>query len=576
MLELGAMSLELRRLAPAFAAVAALAGLAGCPIVNENHCAYLMQGGAADPCPADFVCNRCTASNNGCISVNDVGDVPNDCFEGLATAGSSGATVTDSTTSPTTTPTSTTTPGTSLETTETTVPATATETGSSSATDSDGTSTTGTMTATSSTTGEAKCDPGQEIADPDCNAPGEPYCVGLGVCGPCGDLAGIGKSCSDIDPAKTVCDAMSGLCAECTKDDTSACPDNLPGCSYDGQCAKCTEHRECPETACDIEEGLCFPTDSVIYVKNDLAACTGGNGTMAKPYCNFQVALPMIMPGKKTTIKVIPGGMSTMFPLALVEAGYILAVLSSDKQIPTLDGKGNADSMIEVSTNSRVYVSKLRFQFSGSPSVLQCTGGILYLDDVKIEGDGINPARALDLQNCKTVIQRSRIFKNTAGIQVTGGSLSLENTHIARNGTANAAFGAFNLLSGATVQMNYSSVALQQQTKSTSVFKCAAGIGQILIRNSAVLGLNPMQSAECAASIKQEMGVILQVNTVDEQTALADMWFDGLVDGALPADPVGPLKDMAMWELGDPRFDHDGVARPLDAPSFAGADEPPM
>lgn len=570
MFELKAMSQELRRGSALLAACAALAGLGGCIIYNENHCAYVMQNGGADPCPADHVCNRCSPNNNGCVAIADLDSVAPQCLEG---GGSTGTTNPTSTTQPTeaTTmgPTTSSTDGSStIADSETTTPATATETS--------GTSSSTSTSTGSSTTGEPMCDPDQSLVDPDCTPP-DPYCVGLGVCGACDELAGIGKSCSDVDPNKGVCDPMSGLCVQCTKDDTSACPAEMPGCDEaTGQCAKCTEHRECPNTACDIEEGVCFPDDSVLYVKNDTNICVGGTGTMSKPFCSLQAALATLTPGKKTTLKVIPGGVAAMKPLALINPGYILAVISSDKQIPTLDGKGNSDSMIEVSTDSRVYAAKLRFQFSGSPSVLQCTNGMLYLDDVKIEGDGINAAKAIDSNGCKTVIQRSRIFKNSAGIQVTGGSLTLENTHLAQNGGGTSAFGALNLLNGATARINYSSIGLHAQTKSTTVFKCAVGIGQVVVRNSAVLGLAPMQSAECMAAITPEMGVIQEVATAEEQTAVFDMWFDGLVDGAMVAGVVSPLSDKAMWAPGDPRSDYNGTSRPLMSPGYAGADQLPQ
>lgn len=568
MFELGAMSLELRRGSALLAACAALAGLGGCLIYNENHCAYVMQNGGADPCPSDHVCSRCSADNNGCVALADLDSVAPQCVEG----GTSGTTTQTATTQPTEgttmgpSSTSTSTSGTTIGDTETTMQATATTTA--------GTDTTTSSTSGSSTTGEPTCDPDQQIVDPDCGLPGEPYCVGVGVCGPCGELGGAGKTCADVDANKTVCDDASGLCVQCTKDDTSACPAEAPGCSPDGVCAPCTEHRECPNTACDIEEGLCFPEDSVIYVKNSFG-CVNGNGQMDSPYCTFAAVLPTLMPGKKTTIKVIPGGIAAMKPLALVMPGYILAVVSSDKQVPTLDGSGNSDAMIEVSTGSRVYAAKLRFRFSGSPSVLQCTGGTFYLDDVKVEGDGANTAKALDAVNCKTVVQRSRIFKNYLGIQVTGGSISLENSHVAQNGKPNSAFGAFNLLNGATARINYSSIGVNSKTLSASVFKCAPGIGQILLRNSAVLGSSPMYTPDCMAAIKQEMGLVQEVPVADEQT-LFDMWFNGLVDGALLAGAGGPLADKAMWGDGDPRWDYEGHARPLMSPSYAGADQPPM
>lgn len=564
----------LRRAAAPLAAFAASAFLGGCPFVNQNHCAYMLENGMDSPCSGDQVCSKCTPDNNGCVAP---GDIEEGCVLVLGGSTSTAPSTTDAPTGTTTTPTSGTSGTTIVETTGTTMPSTATET----STTVDPSTSTGPTTDT--TTGEPLCDPNDPnapIEDPDCSDP-TPYCVGVGMCGPCSALGQIGKMCADLDPDKTVCHETKGRCVECTAKDTLACPADKPGCDEEtGSCAKCTDHTECPNTACDLQEGVCFPDNSIIWVENTANECLGGNGSELKPFCTLSAAAMALMPGKPTTIKVRPGSSSAMFPLPLMSEGYIVAVVKGTPAIPTLDGTNNADPMIQVSPNSRVYLSNLRFNNTNGSAILECsgaaTGAKLYLDDVQVLGNGVLPAKAIEASNCTVQVRRSRIYKNRGGVQLSAGSLLMENSHVSENGSASSAFGAFNFLGGASATITYSSIALHPVTaSSTSTFNCSAP-SSITVRNSAVVGPKPLTSAKCPAVVVQD-GIVIEADDKAMADATAKEWFNGPTEGVLRARTLmgtGPLKDLATWTEGDPRRDYDRESRPTEGPSWAGADEP--
>lgn len=441
-----------------------------------------------------------------------------------------------------------------------------------------GSTTTATTGSTSgASTGGLVCDPEEDLSPVECVDDG-PYCVAPDTCGPCDLLGGAGKTCADDDPSKTVCDGASGRCVECTYADTSGCPVDKPGCDEEtGTCSKCTEHSQCPDTACDMKLGTCFPGDSVIYVENTAAVCAGGNGTDAKPFCSLFAAVNALTPGEPTTIKVRPGKTSSaMQPLALASEGYVVAIVRGVPQIPTLDGSANNEAMIQVTPNSRVYLSDLRIVNTNGPSIVECVGAQngaeLYIDDTLIYSN-LQQAKAIDASNCATRLRRSRVFKNKSGVQLAGGSLWAENSHFTQNGTGAANFGAFNFLGGATATITYSSIAYNLPTVTASTFNCN-GAGTITLRNSAAVG-PPVFNKGC--TIDSDGGVVDSPGNAAEADQTAQEWFTGPTEGVLRPKVVGdagPLEDLGVWVDGDPRRDFDREPRPTGAPSWAGADEP--
>lgn len=565
MSELFANKQGLRSVSAAFAAFVASALLGGCPFVNQNHCAYMLEQGMASPCAGDQVCSKCTPDNNGCVAPADVED-------GCALALTSDSSTAGPTTEPTgsTSPTTSSTTMTTVAETDSTTMMVSTESSTSTASDTD-TDTSTTSPTTETDTGTLNCHPDENILDDFCAEPGKPYCVGPDQCGPCGQLDELAKSCADVEPNKPVCHA-SGRCVECSIDDTSACPVDKPGCDEDtGTCSKCTEHSQCPNTACDMKVGTCFPDDSIIWVQNTIGKCNNnGGGTEATPFCTLLAASNMLMPGKPTTIKVVAGQTGAMQPLSLASEGYILAIVRGNQTIPVLDGSANNDPMIQVSPGSRVYLSNLRLSNTNGPAIVECagaaTGAELYLDDMQVNGNGLLPAKAIDGSNCLVKLRRTRIYKNRGGVQLSGGTLWSENSHFTENGTAASQFGAFNFLGNATATITYTSIALQPKTASSSVFNCTGALA-INVRNSAITGVGPL-TKNCN---------VIQTSSRVEPDVPATDWFTGPTEGVLRAKKLGnppPLKDVAIWTMGDPRQDYDREDRPTVGPSWAGADEP--
>src|SRR5690606_41968763 len=54
--------------------------------------------------------------------------------------------------------------------------------------------------------------------------------------------------------------------------------------SSDLGCVACTEHAQCPETACRVTTGACFPASNRVWVDAS-ADCDAGNGSETNPYC---------------------------------------------------------------------------------------------------------------------------------------------------------------------------------------------------------------------------------------------------------------------------------------------------
>src|SRR5690606_368738 len=73
----------------------------------------------------------------------------------------------------------------------------------------------------------------------------------------------------DASGETPVCNA--GACVQCTEDKTSACTGGTPVCGEDFGCHPCTEHIECPDSACHLDgsdQGACFDVGDVVEVGN--------------------------------------------------------------------------------------------------------------------------------------------------------------------------------------------------------------------------------------------------------------------------------------------------------------------
>lgn len=559
MSEHSASSSAIRTLSAALCAGAVIGFSSGCIIINKSHCGYT-EAGADNPCPDGYVCSMCAVENNGCVPIDQKDSIKTECLMGAT----SGTTTTQATS--TTDPTDTTTIAPPTTTTATTVaPTTDTDTTTSTGTDTSAvteTSTTDT-TETSSTTMPVECM--GDIVDETCSPK---YCLPTGVCGGCQGFPD-GTTCEGLSPDKPVCDGDSGVCSECSADDVSHCPVEQPACDTEtGMCTECTEHAQCPDTACDIETGMCFPKERVYYVKGSVNC--PGDGTFGKPFCDF-AGVPIEV-GQPTTIKVIASGTSSG-PLSL-PAGAVVAIVREGNQFPILTAAGNLFPTLQVTGGgTRVYTWRVQFR-DGHGSVARCTNGAhLWLHDTTIFSDNTDDARAIEASGCDVRVVRSMINDCGNGIQVANGDLRVESSFLISNGN-NGQFGAFNFVSNAKARVVFSTMVLNHASPST--FTCTGvGTKDVVIRNSAVVGMMPLSSPDC---VSFDGGVTKEAVDMNDLTATMTGWFTLHPSGYYTpklSGGVDPLEEQAEWAPGDPLFDFTGDPIPQQGKVWAGADQPP-
>lgn len=394
-----------------------------------------------------------------------------------------------------------------------------------------------------------------------------PYCSAQECVG-CEDI-----DCAQFEPATPRCDGGSGRCVECLLDEH--CEDlDRPGC-IDRECGFCSDHAQCPATACDLETGRCFPGDCVYYVErteDGAHPCSDGadGGAPETPFCTLQAAVSRTKAGQPCTINVKAGKLAQSEPtkipvgartLAILPYGVARPVLAVTKEVPVLD----------VQVGNRVYLSGLDVT-NVSPSSLpaiQCAGAALWLDDQSIY-DTRSALRAFD---CRVHVRDTVISGQTFGAIEAGGTgdgqLWLENTYI--TSISGMEFAALSLSSDLDVAVLYTTIALVSGP--VPLIDCAESFsGALDVRNSAILGAGVHFGPVC---VEHRMAAHNYESNADSQEQLMGTFFP-LKNGVLRARADGPLADKAVWHIGNPTHDQDGTARPTQdgALDYAGADRP--
>ena len=133
----------------------------------------------------------------------------------------------------------------------------------------------------------------------------------------CRSCQSINQECAKADPAYPVCNG--GVCTACTTNDEcvkegfiTCSSGRCRGCSTNTECKddtrpycdpgttacrECKADSECDSQLCDtgknpaVVEGVgkCAKANSIVWVQN--GGCTGGQGTVASPYCSIAEAL---------------------------------------------------------------------------------------------------------------------------------------------------------------------------------------------------------------------------------------------------------------------------------------------
>lgn len=542
----------------ALAAAGSLGALAGCVVINKDHCAYAMT-----PCAGDLVCSACAVDNNGCVAPATIQDQMCLVREGSSSSGSAETTSDPSTTGPTTT----TTPTGSTSTSDPTV---STEPVTSEPTTMSGSDSTDT-TDTTATTGPNGCR--GTVVKNDCGGD-MPYCVDM-TCVSCEALS----SCAEFEPSKPACEVTSGLCVECITSDDCVNPDK-PVCDIDtATCGSCTEHAQCAGTACNLETGQCFP-DNILYVYNEINSCSEKADyglTKEKPLCTLSAALKRAVVDVPLVIKIRPSVKSQTLAAGLPVGAFVVAIVPLDSGVPTLLMSNSDFPALKLSSGNKVFMLQVAVQSAVGISghAVECNDANLWLDRQKIFGNDV----AIYANNCTLRLRRTVIFSNNGGgLQIEGAdpvkaNLFLENSFLTENN--GDTFGGLRLGGSASAKILYSTIALNSSI--VPPIDCGPGwSGKLELRNSAVVDAGAHFGPGCNG---KEVKTNTYEELVSDKNLLKGTTFGGFTEGVYSALENGKLMDQALWKAGDPVADYDDTPRPTKANpalDYAGADRPAM
>ncbi|MBK7826066.1 hypothetical protein [Nannocystis sp.] len=418
-------------------------------------------------------------------------------------------------------------------------------------------------------TGGGDCDAnGDGSVDPACPE-SQPYCV-AGACFGCAQL-----DCEALSPAQPLCNEASGLCVACL------CTDAKPVCDPDTHsCRVCTAHSDCPDSACDLWTGACFPAAATLWVEDGGECSDAGPGDASAPLCSLDAAFERINaagPGHQA-VRVRPGSYTVKSPLR-APADHVVALVHATGQTgdPTVTIAAKSSAAIAIDPGAKLLVDALRLTDSGGDA-LECTNGTALLDRLTVTASN---QRGVMAEGCELVLRRGVLFGNAvAGARLNGGKLRLENTYFSGNGNPQTGEGGIYLADGAALDAVYSTwVDNRGQAGTPYAVACSDDNPKekVGVRNSLAIniGFNTLCDGASVAHTGWSTDMVAGSNMA---IASADLGKYLKVDPDLPGVYrviVGAgLDKLGAWEQGDPAIDFDGDARPntADAPDFAGAD----
>ncbi len=392
---------------------------------------------------------------------------------------------------------------------------------------------------------ETETGPEACVDNQDCMDPGAPFCDDLsGECVPCDGVMDPDAACAEVDPLAPLC--SEGACVQCTVDDDSACGETTPICDVDANtCLGCSEHEQCPDSACNIAEGNCFDPAQTSHVDGDNDDCGMADGTEGAPYCTIEVALASL--SEEALILVHERDLETPYS----ESNSIsvsIAIFAAGQEQPVLQGNG------------------------GQPALIVAGLGSLSLRGVQISN---SPAEGLLVTGGQAWVEQSYIVNNSGGGIVVdgGGSLVLENSFV--GGSINN-LPAINVVDG-SASLNYTSVG--SGFGASSALRCEVG-QSVAIRNSILVSAATDDELQCPSATVEDSALEMEL---PDNTTLGEfntLWFTdydagdfSLVGGEYPIE----LDIAAIWQNGDPDTDINGDVRPTidGASDFAGADRIP-
>ena len=415
--------------------------------------------------------------------------------------------------------------------------------------------------------------------DGECGDAAAPFCVDE-KCVACDQADDPGVACAGKDPAAPVCD--EGVCVECTADDKTLCQGNKPVCGADNTCTACTEHSECPDSACNLESGACFGLDYIIYVDRT-APCDVGDGSMAMPFCKIGDAFVKMLASEDGvavgwTIKIKSANYIEE-PL-VVPDGSLVAMSSWDGIEPKIRSTPGSGPTLSVSNASNLFIDRLAFNLNDEFNGVVCATAKVWIDNSRMVS---NVGQGYESTDCDTWIRNSVIFKNGSGgvASYGAGQTWITNSYVTTNGSPVLdEYGGIRSAQGNEMHVVYSTVVNNVTSSGPRSLQCTADAAPTEIRNSVLIAFGGPTSVDCPGGVfnnsaLDEGAIDGDTNKVATFMDIAN-FFEMQMNGVYIAKAATMLEGLAVWKTGDPKTDFNGTPRPTNDGDvdFAGADTP--
>lgn len=424
---------------------------------------------------------------------------------------------------------------------------------------------------TSTSTGPAP----QCVGNDECDG-ATPFCVD-GTCAACDATPDPDMACSELSGGDLPVCGDDAACHEC-KVNGGQCTGTTPVCDEELlECVGCSEHEHCPDSACNLESGVCNDINYVLYVDRLAADCMVGDGTQAMPYCKIAEALTETAtePGAAWTIKVRAGN---YLEEPLVIPNDMQITLVGWDGVPKLRAYDDSGATLTISSGAKVFLGHVQFQSNDFAQGVDCEGATVFADDTGFQKNTKEGFRSTD---CTATFNRCVFYDNDGGgIAAYGaGTTKIVNSYVTGNGSQN--FGDFGGIRSAQenkLLLFYSTVLNNLSMSGPRSLHCTDDAFPAEIRNSVIIAF-AAPSVDCAAGMFSNSVLDEGANTPDILVAtMADIanFFEPMVQGVYKAKAGTAMEGIAKWLDGDPKRDYDGQKRPgtdgdLDWP---GADIP--
>jgi hypothetical protein len=423
---------------------------------------------------------------------------------------------------------------------------------------------------TAETTGQpVGCDPRGGPESPLCAAsdPSRPYCGPDGYCVDCTELA----SCGALRP---ICDSGSGYCVECLPGQTSACAGDTPACDPSSNtCAPCTQHDECPASACDKFTGACFPPSTLRWVDRNDPNCKPALGSEEEPFCNLDQAMTWVDGATGPAALRIRQGLYQGPVIA--PPGRALALINADAGQSVLINGVHADGLVSAKDEAKLFIDGVALAGNSLGSGVVIAKSKLWLDRSELSG---HADAGLHTTDSSVTIDRAVITSNgRVGVELAGGALYLTNTFVTHNGKVGRDGGVLGA-AAAELRILFSTFINNEASAGYAAsVECVGVVGwQLALRSSVFIGKGG-DSVNCPTIATNSVvdGDYPDGDNLVVDTSMISSFFTA-IEGIYRAKPETELATVGLWKAGDPALDFDGAPRPTTdgASDYPGADRP--